>query len=209
MKKNFCRSFTNHLKHNLVLYTLICIFLIFGIVLGSVGAKSLDSNQTGSLGDYLNNFVSSFSKLQVEPEVLASASLVTNIKLLLLIWFLGLTIIGVPIIFLAIMLKGFYLGFTVGFLIQEKGIQGILFTAIALLPQNIFNLPALVVSGVIAASFSIWLLQGRFKNPNEKLSQQFFAYTLVFCSLGLVIACGSFLEGYLTPWLLRAALALF
>lgn len=209
MGKAIWRSLTNHFKDNLVLYVLLSSFLIVGILLGSTSVKSLDPEQTGSLGDYFNNFVSAFPTIQIQPEVLTTASFASNIKLLLLVWFLGLTVLGVPIIFLAITIKGFYLGFTAGFIIQEKGLEGILFTAITLLPQNILIIPSLVIAGVVAASFSIWLLRGRFKNPYGKISQMFISYTLVFGLLGIVTTCGSFLEGYVTPWLIQAVLTYF
>lgn len=209
MGKVIGRAIASHFRDNLLLYVLVCFFMIIGILLGATSIKSLDQEQTGFLGDYLNNFVSAFPHLQIKPEVLTTASFTTNIKLLALIWFLGLTVLGVPIIFLAIGMKGFYLGFTAGFIIQEKGLQGILFTAIALLPQNILNIPALVIAGVVAASFSIWLLRGRIKSPSAKLSHLFISYSAVFCILGLITICGSFLEGYVTPWLIQAALAYF
>jgi stage II sporulation protein M len=209
MRKAIWRSLTNHFRDNLILYVLLSSFMVVGILLGSSSVKSLNSEQINSLGDYFNNFVSTFPTLQIQPEVLTTASFAANIKLLLLIWFLGLTVLGVPIIFLAITVKGFYLGFTAGFIIQEKGLRGILFTAITLLPQNFLIIPSLVIAGVVAASFSLWLLRGRFKNPYSKISQMFFSYTFVFCILGIVTTCGSFLEGYVTPWLIKAVIANF
>jgi len=209
MKKIISRTIAIHIRDNLTLYVLISMFMIIGILLGAMSVQSLDQEQVGFLGDYLNNFVSAFPNFNIKPEVLTTASFTTNIKLLLLIWFLGLTVVGVPIIFFAIAIKGFYLGFTAGFIIQEKGLRGILFTAIALLPQNILNIPALLIAAVLAASFSLWLLRGRLKNPAVKLSHLFMSYSLIFFILAALIICGSFLEGYLTPWLIQAALAYF
>ena len=130
MGKAILRALVSHFRDNLILYFLVNIFLVLGILLGATSVKSLDPEQTVSLGDYLNNFVTAFPNLKIRPEVLTTASFASNVKLLLLIWFLGLTVLGVPIIFLAIAIKGFYLGFTAGFIIQERGLQGILFTAL-------------------------------------------------------------------------------
>lgn len=203
MGKKFWRVISVHWKDNLLLYMVIILFLLLGIFAGALGAKTLSSKQEGELIEYLNRFAASFTSVEVEPGILVRQSLLTNLKLLGIVWFLGLTVLGAPLILLVIAAKGFYLGFTAGFLIQEKGMAGILLTALALLPQNIFNLPALVAAGVTAASFSFWLFKGRVKERNKKLSQQFLIYTLLLGSLAGFILLGSLLEAYLTPQLIK------
>ena len=87
MGKAILRALVSHFRDNLILYFLVNIFLVLGILIGATSVKSLDPEQTVSLGDYLNNFVTAFPNLKIRPEVLTTASFASNVKLLLLIWF--------------------------------------------------------------------------------------------------------------------------
>lgn len=206
MGRKLGRIFINHLKDNLGLYITMSLFLLIGIFLGSLGVKGLGSEEEGELLEYLNYFFAGFADMQVEPLALLKQSLNANYKLLAMIWFLGLTVLGAPLIFLVIAIRGFYLGFTAGFLIQEKALLGILLTVLTLVPQNLFNLPALVAAAVLAASFSLWLVKGRNREPAKGLFQQFLLYTILLSCLAVLMLFGSLLEAYITPQLLRLVL---
>lgn len=206
MGRRLGRIITNHLQDNLWLYIIMSLFLVMGILLGALGVKGLGSKEEGELLEYLNYFFAGFAEMQVEPMTLLKHSLSTNYKLLAMIWFLGLTVLGAPLILLVIAVRGFYLGFTAGFLIQEKALLGVLLTVLTLLPQNLFNLPALVAAAVLAASFSIWLVKGRNREPAKGLFRQFFLYTIFLSCLAVFVLFGSLLEAYLTPHLLKLVL---
>lgn len=206
MGKRLGRLLANHVTDNLWLYFIMSFFLLLGIFLGSLGVIGLGAEEESELVAYLNYFFAGFSEIQVEPLALLKQSLTSNYKLLAVIWFLGLTVLGAPLVLLVIAVRGFYLGFTAGFLIQEKAVLGILLTALTLLPQNLFNIPALIVAAVLAASFSLWLAKGRIRTPSKGLLRQFFLYTVLLSCLAVLMFLGSLLEAYLTPHLLRLVL---
>lgn len=207
MYSRLWKSLSKHLKDNLLLYAIMTFFLFVGIALGAMGVRTLEAKQEGELIEYLNSFINGFATVQIEPFLLIKQSAGSNLKILAAIWFLGLTVLGAPLIFIVLAAKGFSLGFTAGFIIQEKGLSGILLTIFSLLPQNIFNLPAFLAAGVIATTFSSWLFKGRFKNRNQYLIQHFLFYCFILSSLALFILAGSLIEAFVTPKLIKMIIA--
>ncbi|MDS1030115.1 stage II sporulation protein M [Bacillota bacterium LX-D] len=200
-------KFKKHVNDNIILYISISIVLLLGIVCGSLGVKMLENNEEQDLINLIDSFCTTFPSSEVQSGFLLKKCLIANFKILSLIWFLGLTVIGAPLILIVVGIKGFYLGFTAGFLIQEKGLLGILFTTLALMPQNIFNMPALMIAGVLAISFSFWLLKRHVREGRIQLWRHFISYTLCLSVLALLFTIGSFIEAYFTPMLIKLVIA--
>ena len=74
-------------------------------------------------------------------------------------WILGISIIGLPVIFIMVFLKGIVVGFTVGFLVNQMGINGFFLSFVSVLPQNILLIPAYLIMGTCAIAFSMRLIR--------------------------------------------------
>ena len=81
-----------------------------------------------------------------------------------ILWLLGLTVVGAPLVILLVGARGFILGFTVGFLVQEKTGQGLLLALVAVLPQNLFYVPGLL-GQILALYFTLSLFKTSRKTP--------------------------------------------
>jgi stage II sporulation protein M len=128
-------------------------------------------------------------------------SFLNQAKSILIIWFLGLTIIGLPFILGWVFFRGFSLGFTIGFLVQEKAGAGVLISILSILPQNIVYIPVFIIWAVAALNFSLFIARGRAPGITN-LSRALIAYSffmLFFLGLALM---GAFIEAYLSPWFL-------
>jgi stage II sporulation protein M len=163
-----------HIKENWFLYITVLVFFIGGITFGALGVKVLNEEQTTELTTYLNHF---FDKIpQLEGQRVAFKSIMDNLNVLIIIYILGMTVIGSPAILFITFTRGFIIGFTIGFLVQERGLRGILLSIVSVLPQNIFFVPAIIGSSVCALAFSIYLVKGR-SDFKRNLVQQFLAYS--------------------------------
>jgi stage II sporulation protein M len=114
---------------------------------------------------------------------------------------LGLTVIGLPLIMVVIFLRAFSLGFTLGFLIQQKAGTGVLVSLVSVLPQNLFYILGLLIAGVVAMNFSLNIVKNRNQGTN-KLGLALLAYTTVMLLLLVVFGLGALIEAYFSPWLL-------
>ncbi len=83
-------------------------------------------------------------------------SIIDNFKTIGLMWLTGLIIIGIGIIPIAVMFRGFAIGFTVGFIVNEYGTKGFLFSILGILPpQNLFIIPGIISISSVGIAFSL------------------------------------------------------
>jgi stage II sporulation protein M len=199
----------NHCQDNLRLYFAAVFSLILGIVLGALTVKTLSYEENSELAEYINIFLSGLPDTELDNFLLTQKSLTINLRIIFLIWFLGLTVVGAPLIMVVLSLKGFILGFTVGFFIQERGLQGILLSIFSFTPPNLLILPALITAAVLGISFSSWLFRGHFRSGRWNLTQQFMAYSFATVILSTAILGGAFIEAYFSPLMLKLLIAYF
>ena len=201
MKYNrFQENISNHIKSNLGLYFLVLLFFAIGIAAGAFTVKSLDDIQKQELIKYLKGFFQILTSKSVDSTVVLRQSLQNNVQTIVVIWLLGITVIGIPITLLIIGVRGFIIGFTVGFLLEGLGWKGLLFTFIAIIPQNIIIIPCLIGICVISISFSIIVIKERIARKwTNNYWQKFFSYSILIIILFLISISGSLIEAYITP----------
>ena len=149
---------------------------------------------------YLEGFLQILGNQAFDNYQVFFQTLINQLKLLIPVWILGMTIIGTPMIILILGFRGFILGFTIGFIIDEFAFNGILFTILSILPHNLFYIPGLIGIGVMAISFSLFLLKSRIKK--EKVYNrkgQIWTYTIVIFMISILLLLGSVIESYITP----------
>ncbi|TCL40087.1 stage II sporulation protein M [Anaerospora hongkongensis] len=190
---------TDYLKANIVAYFFMILIFIIGVVAGSLAVKTLPDEQKTELLSYLHVF---FQGLSTGAENMQDAKLLNNVlfnnaKTIGLIWLLGFTVIGIPFILFIIFTRGFIIGFTVGFLVNEYIMKGLVFSLVSVLPHNFFAMPALLAAGVSAISFSLLLVRQRARKTS--LFYQTLSYTL-FCGISLLfMLLAGFIEVVISP----------
>ena len=175
-----------------------------GISSGAFTVKALSDQHKGELIRYMQSFFQVLNQKSFNEFSVLKQSLVNNLQTGILTWILGVTIIGIPLILLIIVIRGFIIGFTVGFLIEQMGLKGFLFSIFAILPQNLFILPGIIVIAVIAISFSVMIIKNKLnKNYQVDMVKQFMLYSTIITMVFLVILMGSIVEAYITPIFMR------
>ena len=193
-----------HIQGNVVIYFIVILFFVVGISSGAFTVKALSDQHKGELISYMQNFFQVLNQSTFDAFSVLKQSLVNNMQTGILTWILGITIIGIPLILLIIVIRGFIIGFTVGFLIEQMGIKGFLFCVFAILPQNLFIIPGIIIIAVIAVSFSVMLIKSKLnKNYQVDMVRQFVLYSTIVAAVFLVILLGSFIEAYITPIFMR------
>lgn len=195
----------SYMRDNSALYIFSTVLFIMGVVYGSLIIKSLSYNQEQELINYLSDFFYNISIGEWQNSKVAFQQILfDDVKYLLLIWFLGLSIIGMPIIFLIIFMKGLVVGFTISFLISELGWKGFLFSLFTIVPQNLLIVPAFIIAGVAGTLFSLSLIKNRASSKIATYQQSFISYTLLILLLGGVIVIASAYEAFVSPYLMQA-----
>lgn len=204
------RALLNHLtKYHLIYLFLILLFLI-GVIFGAIIVNSMDFIQKQRLFFYVDQF---FQRLLEGPIVqkheVVQTSFVYHFQYLALFFILGLSVIGLPLIWILIFIKGVVVGFSVGFFVNQLSWKGLMFAAASIAPQNLIAIPIYLLASGLAMIFSFTLLQKIFsrKLQKEPIGQYFVQYLLVFIMLMVIASAASFVEAFISnetmAWLIR------
>lgn len=191
-----------YFRQRLPLLTGTLILLLMGLIFGSLAVKTLSPSQVADLGSYIYSFYNSFPQelKMANRHSLAVQCIVDNIiKINGLVWVLGLTIIGAPLILGIIFMRGFVLGFTVGFIISEMSFNGIIVAIASVLPHNLLILPALIITSITSLSFAAAAVKTLTGSSKGNILNQFIGSTLIILVSCALLAAAALVEMYITP----------
>jgi len=204
MGKRFLLLWVNSLRQSWPAYLAVVVLVATGIAAGSLSVQRLQADQAQELSIYLDQFMAQAGVIEVDSVKALQDVLYSDITVILAVYLLGLTVIGIPVILGIIFTHGFVLGYTVCFLAMEKSIQGIILACAAVLPQNIILVPALIMAGVASLSFAV-LLARRFNNSKVVIWPNFVAYSGLILIVLVFSAVAGLVEVYFTPLLVKLA----
>lgn len=159
----------NDVLNNAKLYFIVIVIFIIGVFLGVMFINQ--TKDKSEVEKYIKTYVDEtkssqnrdyFGELQKDIR--------SNIALVLLVWFAGTTIIGIPIVLGVIMFRGFCLGYTIASCVYVLGkMKAIIFISITILLQNIIFIPAIMILGVSSIKLYKSIVKDR-RRENIKLS---------------------------------------
>ncbi|MCF6459710.1 stage II sporulation protein M [Clostridium sp. Cult3] len=191
-------------QENFAIYFIVAIVFAIGIITGAVTIKVLNSEQKNGIMIFINTFFRAMGNNSFENLSIFKQSLIDNFKTIGLIYITGLVIIGIPIIPVTVMFRGFALGFTVGFLVNEYGLQGFLFSILGILPQNLIIIPAILSISSIGMAFSMKSIKNRkFKSINNNMHWNIVNYSILILFFSIIVIIGCLIEAYISPIFLR------
>lgn len=140
----------NDIYNNLKTYIIVTAIFLIGIILGVVFINNINDTQKTEIGQYINEFITSLKEnYEINKGELLKTSLLENLKLVLGMWFIGSTVIGIPIVLGIVIYRGFCIGYTISSAIAVLGTQkGIVFFLTTIFAQNIIIIPVLVFMAV-------------------------------------------------------------
>ncbi|WP_180320856.1 stage II sporulation protein M [Alkalihalobacterium bogoriense] len=205
------QAISYHIEENRSIYLFTIVLFLVGIVFGAIIVNSLSLTQKNDLYMYLNQFFG-----QVEEGQIAQASTMFThtfshyAKYFGLMWILGLSIIGLPVILILLFLKGVVVGFTVGFLVNQMGMSGFLLAFVSVMPQNFILVPAFIIVSVASVSFCLKMIRNQFvKRSNMPIFPQFLRYSMLILCVGGLLAVASAIEAYVSPVVMRVVISSF
>ena len=116
--------FISYLEKNLKDIFIVSIFFVIGIIIGILFLNKLDMLQKEQITEYISSFISNVKEYRDINEIkLLFNSVKLNIYTVFFLWFIGLSIIGIPIIYFIICFKGFCLGYSISSVVLTIGIR--------------------------------------------------------------------------------------
>ena len=128
--KEIYENYKKEMKNKNKALIIVTIIFIVGLIFGSLYITILSNDEKTIIIKKVNKFFINNSKLQLDDKLeIFRNSLISNLVYFISMWFLGLSVIGIPIILLMVFFKSFVTGFSVGSIFacfKAKGILGIL-----------------------------------------------------------------------------------
>ena len=192
------------MKEQVSLYVFVAVIMIMGVIFGAVMVNALSLEQKQEVSRHLAAFVQSLNDgADQDAQQSFQQSLGLHMKWMLLIWLLGLSVIGLPLILILDFLKGVLIGFSVGVLVGQLSWKGMLFAAVSVAPQNLIVIPALLIGSASAMYFSLAMIKNRFMHRRGAVAQPFLHYTTTTLAMCVLLLGAALLEAYLSPHMMQ------
>jgi len=99
-----------HILNNLNQYIKVAVVFFIGVVIGIFFVKNISEMQKQELSEYINSFITLLNQdANIDYGNILKSSLIQNLVIGLALWVIGSTVIGLPVIYLIILFKGFLL----------------------------------------------------------------------------------------------------
>lgn len=193
------KNITAQKKKYLFLVTIILIGIISGflfIFFISKEDKSLVKLELENFFNYIKlNDINYFDSL--------INSVSSNLLYLIIIWILGISIVGMPVIIFLLFFKGFVFGFSFSSIVVNYGVKGFLLATGYQMPHHLLMLACIILLGFYAINFSVRLFRILFLKENINLSMYFKKYNKIFLICIFIGLLCSILETFLSPVLIN------
>lgn len=161
----------------------IIVFLI-SIIAGSIFSIIINSNDKLIVTNYLSDF---FSDLTINITTFKSNSLF-NFIYITIIWLLGFSIIGIPILLLFYFIKSFIIGFSLGSIILNYKFKGIILSILYFFPHTLINTIIYTILIISSLKMSFKLLDSILLRKNLDFKNCLTKYSIIYLfSIGVII----------------------
>ncbi len=198
----------NNIYENLKSYIIVAIIFIIGIVIGVIFINNTNNNQAEEIQSYINNFVNSLKQdYHIDKIELMKKSIGDNLILIISMWFIGSTVIGIPIVLGIIAFRGFCIGYTVASIIGTLGVQkGLIFLFSTIFLQNLIFIPVILCMAVSCIKLYKSIMKDK---RRENIKIEIIRHTLMSIMLLLILVIASLVEVYISSNLLMLCIKIF
>lgn len=189
---------------------IIITILFLGVISGAIFANIIDLNDRNLVIDKIELFISNIDNRTIDSIIALKNSILTNLGYSLIIWILGMTIIGIIINIFLLYLKGFIFGFSLSAFILTYSYKGIILSILYTLFGQLLNLIVIMILTIYSVMFTVNLLKQIIKNKqNINLPKYFKNYSLIFLITLIISIISSISEVFLFPTLIKIIIKLF
>lgn len=189
----------NYLISNKKSFLIILGIFFIGMLLGIFVINHTGENEIVEINSYINSIRENLQNTEgINKAECLFNSIKQNISFILLMWFLGCTIIGNIFVYVCILYRGFSLGYTISAIIATLGAQsGSIFVFASLLLQNIIFIPAIFMLAESGVKLYI-----RITKNLINVKQELLRHTMIMLISLILAVFSSILEVYLSTNLL-------
>lgn len=188
----------NYYRVNKKYFVFITIIFFIAIMSGSIFTLTLNDTDTNIVSEFFSNYLENINKINYINSFVNS--LISNIFVVMIIWLLSYSIIGLPIIILIFFYKSFIIGFSISGIIINYKIKGLLMAFLYIFPHQILFILALLYLLVFSVIMSINLFYAVFKHENIRFSSN---NNLIIIFVSIITLLCSIYDSFMLPLIMK------
>lgn len=191
------------IKINKKIFVFLFVLMLIGIIAGSIFTTILNNSDKELVINHLNNFINNINNDKLDYLFALKNNLITNISYVILIWLLGISVIGLPIIIIMFFTKCFILGFSVGSVLTTFKLKGILVSLIYVFPGQVISILFLLLLMMYSMSFTFKMIYAILKKKSLDFKLIMNRYFKILLLVLIIITLMSLYDTYLMPKLIK------
>lgn len=201
--KKYMDKLKSNIRINKNLFVFLVVIIAVGVASGSVFVTVLNDSDKIMVSDYLNNFLNNLNSNNLNYNGTLINTLIFTLGLAILIWLLGISVIGFILILLFLFIKAFALGFSIGSIIINFNFKGILIALAYIVPHHIIDLMIYLLISSYALVLSYRLISSFTKKKNFDFKGIFNRYLFILGFSLIILLFSVLYEVYLAPSLIN------
>ncbi len=198
MKKLKDKFKQNIIKNKKTLVFLVTIAVI-AIIFGSLFSVILNEGDKTLVNEYIHNFFENIKNNNLNYLSALKNGSINMISYILIVWLLGISVIGLPIIIFMYFSKLFVLGFSVSSIISNYGFKGCLISFSYIFPHHIIYIIVYTLLTVYSIKMSIKLLFSILKKDKLDFKPIINKYLVILIVSVLFSLIALLFEVFVTP----------
>lgn len=204
-RNNIFKLIIPNTRTNIIAFS---VFII-GIITGSIFIMVINTNDKSLVVEHITKFFSNVNSSDYSYLDSLKNMLSLNYFYVIVIWVLGLSILGILVNIFLTYLKGFIIGFTTSSLIITYGFKSILAVILYIIPHTLINSLVIIVLTIYSITFSRYLLIQIFQKKDMKTKNFMKKYLIILLIAVALTLVSSISEVYLFPFLLKLIIKLY
>lgn len=192
-------------KHKKVILFLLGIAFI-GFITGTIFTTILSETDKNLVKGYIQEFIGTIENHKLNYTNSFKNAFISNTGFILIIWILGMSVIGIPINLFIYFSKSFIIGFSISSFILQYKSKGCLLSLIYIFPHQIINIIIYTVLLMFSMNFSKKLIYSIKSKKSVSFQTTFKRYTVIFLLSLAIVTITTVIEIFITPLLIEKIL---
>lgn len=201
--KKYMKILKSNIRINKNLFIFLLVLVLVGVASGAIFSSILNESDSKMVTEYLNNFLDNIKNNKIEYSSSLLSTSFFNMGTSLFIWFLGLSVIGSLLILPTLFIKSFILGFSVGSIMINFKIKGIIISLIYVVPHQAINILIYILISAYAIIISTRLFNSMKKREVFDFKKFMNRYSFILIFSLIVLLLTSLYEVFLLPKILN------
>lgn len=206
--KKYMDKLKSNIRINKSLFVFLVVIIAVGVAAGSIFVTLLSDSDKVMVSDYLNNFLNNLKTDNLNYSGTLINTIIFTLGAALLIWLLGISVIGFLLILLFLFIKAFSLGFSIGSIIINFNFKGVLIAGAYIVPHHIINMMIYLLISSYALVLSYRLINSFTKKQTFEFKSVFNRYLFILGFSLIILLISVLYEVYGAPKLINLIVSL-